>query len=248
MELALAQEPKAKPNPFAAFLKKQSEQKRPSRDLSGRESGNTVVASRSRSSFASSRSRRPAPVVVTRSRGASAGGESVLPGVDERRAFAIEDDEESDAGLFGFGRKSNKRGQDRDFDESVRVAAVTNMARRGSHGLLLQRPDVQVGCFPAELVRLLKQVERKFGRTPIVTSGYRSPNHNKRVRGARKSQHMLCGAADIQVQGISKWTLAKYLRSLPGRGGVGTYCHTKSVHIDIGKERDWNRRCARKRA
>ena len=34
---------------------------------------------------------------------------------------------------------------------------------------------------------------------------------------------------------------------LLGRGGVGTYCHTNSVHIDIGKKRDWNWRCRRKR-
>ena len=161
--------------------------------------------------------------------------------------------------LFSFNRSSlpGVRGDEIygiDMDEAdgmsdgIRLASVTNRARRGSHGLLLQREGVKVGCFPPELVRLLKRVERKFGRTPIVTSGYRTRKHNRMIRGARNSMHIHCKAADIQVQGVSKSRLAKYLRSLPGRGGVGTYCHTKSVHLDVGRKRDWNRRCRRRRA
>ena len=90
-------------------------------------------------------------------------------------------------------------------------------------------------------------VERHYGRKIMVTSGYRSPDHNRRVRGAKNSFHMYCAAADVQVQGISKWELASFVRNMPGRGGVGTYCHTESVHIDVGPERDWNWRCRRGR-
>ena len=152
-----------------------------------------------------------------------------LPGVRTRGLFGLDDHEEED------------------LDRPVKLASVSNLARRGHHGLLIQRPGIRVDCFPPELVRLLKKVERQFGRTPIVTSGFRSRKHNRRIRGARNSTHTRCMAADIQVKGVSKWQVAKYLRSLPGRGGVGTYCHTRSVHIDIGKKRDWNRRCRRKR-
>lgn len=154
---------------------------------------------------------------------------SALPGVRGKSLFGI-DGEEVD-----------------EFDQPIRMASVTNRARRGSHGLLLQRDDVKVSCFPPNLVRLLKMVERRFGRTPLVTSGYRSRSHNRLIRGARNSMHIKCQAADIQVQGVSKRQLAKYVRSLPGRGGVGTYCHTKSVHVDVGRKRDWNRRCRRSR-
>ena len=72
---------------------------------------------------------------------------------------------------------------------------------------------------------MLKQVERHFGKRLIVTSGYRSPAYNKKVRGAEKSQHMYCAAVDVQLPGVSKWELAKFVRAMPGRGGVGTYCH-----------------------
>ena len=81
----------------------------------------------------------------------------------------------------------------------------------------------------------------------VVTSGYRSPSHNRRVNGAKRSMHMYCAAVDVQIPGVGKWELAKFVRSMPGRGGVGTYCHTNSVHIDVGPERDWNWRCRRKK-
>ena len=112
-------------------------------------------------------------------------------------------------------------------------------------GRLVQTADVDVACLKPQLVRVLKTLERHYGQKVVVTSGYRSPKRNRRARGAKNSLHMYCAAADIQVAGVSKWDLAKYLRSMPGRGGVGTYCHTQSVHVDIGPERDWNWRCRR---
>jgi uncharacterized protein YcbK (DUF882 family) len=58
---------------------------------------------------------------------------------------------------------------------------------------------------------------------------------------------MSCEAADIAIQGVSKWTLARYVRSLPGRGGVGIYCRSRFVHVDIGDKRDWSWRCRKRR-
>ncbi len=80
---------------------------------------------------------------------------------------------------------------------------------------------------------ILKLIERKYGKSVIVTSGYRSPPYNRKVNGAKASLHMSCAAADIQVPEISKWDLANFARAMTGRGGVGTYCHTESVHVDI---------------
>ena len=186
--------------------------------------------------FKSNKPKKPKAALSgnTRTRTAArraSGGVNGLPGVRRSVVFGINESEETGTSA----------------QEAIQLASVTNMARRGNFGLLLQTPNVQVHCFPPKLVRILKRVERKYGRTPVVTSGYRSAKKNRRIRGARNSTHITCTAADIQVKGVSKWQLASYLRSLPGRGGVGTYCHTKSVHIDIGKERDWNWRCRRKR-
>lgn len=168
---------------------------------------------------------RSAPVTV-----ASAGG-SALPGVRLETMFG--DGSEDGAGDTDSGQ--------------IQLASAAGLARLAPNGLHLQTEKVEVDCFKPQLVRTLKSIERHYGRPVVVTSGYRSPKHNRRIGGASGSRHTSCEAADIQVEGVSKWQLAKYLRSMPGRGGVGTYCHTESVHIDVGNTRDWNWRCRRRK-
>lgn len=149
--------------------------------------------------------------------------------------------------LFEIKRKS---GIDDDSDIDVyedigsyEVASAAGMARLAPNGLLKQRETVDTACLKPKLVRMLKQIEQHFGKRLVVTSGYRSPSYNKKVRGAEKSQHMYCAAVDVQMPGVHKFELAKYARAMRDRGGVGTYCHS-SIHIDIGPERDWNWKCA----
>ena len=153
--------------------------------------------------------------------------------------------------LFEIKRRSGTD-DDSDIDvhegEELRVASFApGLARLAPNGLLKQTEHVDVACLKPSLVRVLKAVEQRFGKKVVITSGYRSPDRNRRARGARNSLHMYCAAADVQVPGVSKLALAQYVRAMPGRGGVGTYCHTESVHIDVGPERDWNWRCRRRR-
>jgi len=165
--------------------------------------------------------------------------ESALPGVRTTALFEI----------------SRKSGIDDDSDvdihegagSPVRVASAAGLARLAPNGLLKQTAEVDTACLKPSLVRVLKTVEQHYGKKAVVTSGYRDPSRNQKARGARNSLHMFCAAADVQIEGVSKWELATYVRSMPGRGGVGTYCHTDSVHIDVGPERDWNWRCRRKK-
>ena len=172
--------------------------------------------------------------------GSSSSGDSdwALPGVrttdlfEIKRKSGINDD--SDVDLH------------EDEDPGLQVASVAGLARLAPNGLLKQTDSVDVACLKPSLVRVLKAVEQRFGKKMIVTSGYRNPERNRRARGAKNSQHMYCAAADIQVPGVGKWELANFLRAMPGRGGVGTYCHTNSVHVDVGPERDWNWRCGRR--
>jgi uncharacterized protein YcbK (DUF882 family) len=154
--------------------------------------------------------------------------------------------------LFEITRKSGiNDDSDVDVHEAdeapVRVASAAGMARLAPNGLLKQTAEVDTACLKPSLVRVLKGVEQHYGKKAVITSGYRDPSRNQRARGARNSLHMYCAAADVQIEGVSKWELAAYFRSMPGRGGVGTYCHTDSVHIDVGPERDWNWQCRRKK-
>ncbi|KQV28232.1 peptidase M15A [Rhizobium sp. Root1203] len=125
----------------------------------------------------------------------------------------------------------------------LQKASMPGMTRIAPNGLHVQNDKVEVGCFKPDLMNVIKAVEGHFGKPVVVTSGYRDPEHNRMVGGAEESMHKTCDAADIQVDGISKWDIASYIRSLPDRGGVGTYCHTDSVHLDTGKNRDWNWGC-----
>ncbi len=109
--------------------------------------------------------------------------------------------------LFEISRKSGLDDiRDIDLNEddgTYMVASAGGLARLAPNGLLRQREDVDVSCLKPSLVRMLRTVEQRYGKRVIVTSGYRSPAHNKRVRGAPRSFHMACAAADIQVPGIS---------------------------------------------
>lgn len=154
-------------------------------------------------------------------------------GLEIKHRNAVYDDSDIDAD------------EDDEAPQFLRVSAP-GLARLAPNGLKIQRESVDVACLKPELVKTLRRLESHFKKPVVVTSGYRSPSYNVRVKGARKSLHMSCAAADIQIEGVSKWEIARVARALPSRGGVGTYCHTKSVHIDIGPERDWNWKCRRK--
>ena len=89
--------------------------------------------------------------------------------------------------------------------------------------------------FPDSLMRLLRDSSSHFGRTAYVNSGYRTPERNRRVGGARFSQHMKCRAIDFRVAGVSIRDLRRYVManlSKWGLRGLGTYA--THLHADIG--------------
>jgi hypothetical protein len=97
------------------------------------------------------------------------------------------------------------------------------------------------------LTGILHRVEGHFRRPLTVTSGCRSYAHNRRIGGARESFHLRCMAADIKINGISKAQIARYVSGLSARGGIGTYCHDSSIHVDLGPRREWYWGCAGQR-
>lgn len=173
-------------------------------------------------------------VVLERPGTPSTNGDSALPGVDPSSLFEIGQRASADSDIID------------EINGSYQVASLTGLARVAPNGLRVQRESVKTDCFPAKLVGTLRAIERRFGKKVVVTSGYRSPKYNRRVNGARRSQHMGCKAADIIVPEVDRFAVAAFVRALPGRGGVGTYCHTAAIHVDVGPKRDWNWRCRRK--
>lgn len=95
-----------------------------------------------------------------------------------------------------------------------------------------QTDRVAMSCLKPELTAIIAKAAAHFGGQAVVTSGFRG-------NGRRGSYHRRCEAADFFIEGVSQASLARFLRDLPESGGVGTYCHTKSVHVDIGEARNW---------
>lgn len=108
-------------------------------------------------------------------------------------------------------------------------------------------PDWKVKGLRPDIMRLLQRVQRHYGKPLHIISGCRSKKHNRRVRGAKRSQHLLCKAADFKIAGVSKHKLVAYLKSMPGRGGVGLYCRSSYVHLDTGPKRYWYYGCGKRR-
>lgn len=74
------------------------------------------------------------------------------------------------------------------------------------------------------------------GKVITITSGYRTPEYNKKVGGVKTSQHMEAKAADIKVKGMSSKRVAEKIKELikegkMDKGGVGLY--KTFVHYDI---------------
>jgi uncharacterized protein YcbK (DUF882 family) len=88
------------------------------------------------------------------------------------------------------------------------------------------------------------QVLRDYlGKSITITSGYRSPSHNKKIKGAKFSQHMNATAADIKVDGITPKQVAAAIEKLIlenriVQGGIGIY--PSWVHYDVrGTKARW---------
>lgn len=82
------------------------------------------------------------------------------------------------------------------------------------------------------LVKLLENIRVHFNAPVTITSGYRTPAHNKAVGGRPLSYHMKGMAADIQVKNHTSKEVAEYAsKALGDAGGVIRY--TNFVHVDV---------------
>ncbi len=122
----------------------------------------------------------------------------------------------------------------------LRQRGIGTVIREGT--MVKQIESVDTECLLPELVSLVDRASKHFGQAVVITSGYRPPG-----RSRLGSFHNRCGAVDMQVPGVGQGQLVSYLRNMPGAGGVGTYCHTQSVHLDIGTPRNWHY-CGRSRS
>lgn len=94
-----------------------------------------------------------------------------------------------------------------------------------------------------ELAKNLQVLRDALGKPVKIMSGYRHLAYNKKIGGAKKSQHMVAKAGDLKVKGIGPKRLADKIESLVAegkmkKGGVGRY--PTFTHYDTrGKNARW---------
>lgn len=84
-----------------------------------------------------------------------------------------------------------------------------------------------------KLITKLEALRKRIGNRPIkIASGYRSPDYNRKVGGAKHSQHMSGKAADILVQGMTSKELQEHAKAV-GFTFTQTYSHLPHLHVDV---------------
>lgn len=88
----------------------------------------------------------------------------------------------------------------------------------------------------SELVKVLEDVRTHFNMPVIITSGYRTPEYNKKIGGVKNSQHTKGTAADIKVKTVLASEVQRYLnRKYPDKYGIGKY--ENFTHIDVREKK-----------
>lgn len=84
----------------------------------------------------------------------------------------------------------------------------------------------------SKLVDKLQQLRDRLGIPMIINSGYRTPEHNKRVNGSINSQHLLGKAVDISIlnQKLPIETIRDLAETI-GFDGIGMY--DTFIHLDV---------------
>jgi hypothetical protein len=108
-------------------------------------------------------------------------------------------------------------------------------------------PQEQGRQFPTqrELYAVDEEVTSRFNELqgfvgPLeVISGYRSPSYNRRVGGAKKSQHTSGNAIDIDVRHLSIEQRQELIKNASALGYKGIGVYPNSIHLDMGSRRYW---------
>ena len=94
--------------------------------------------------------------------------------------------------------------------------------------------------FLAKSLQILRQM---IGKPMRIVSGYRTPEYNRKVKGSRRSMHLLAKAADLRVSGMTSDELHAVIadaikKDLIAPGGLGWY--PSFVHYDTrGRNSRW---------
>lgn len=99
--------------------------------------------------------------------------------------------------------------------------------------------DEEVVGLSSDLVHLLDWTRDICGFPIVITSGFRTPEHNATVGGVQDSTHTDGEAVDIRLPiGLEQQFKLVWALGLAGFNRMGIY--TKHIHVDVSDERPQN--------
>ena len=99
-------------------------------------------------------------------------------------------------------------------------------------------PHVNPNVLP-EVRRKLIVLAQSIEKPIRLNSGYRTPEYNASVGGAKKSMHTQRKATDIQWPGSSANEKRAFIQKAIDAGFTGIGCYNSFMHVDIGPKRCW---------
>ena len=87
------------------------------------------------------------------------------------------------------------------------------------------------------LLAMLQAIRSHFAKPVTITSGYRSPEYNRRVGGATNSYHVQGMAADFAIYGVPIRNVHAWCNHAFPNSGLGLYVRSSAngwgwIHID----------------
>ena len=137
-----------------------------------------------------------------------------------------------------------------------RLGQLVSRDLRPGFSFFASEQPVYLGIDPDIIYKAieLQELLGKNGYNPYgltITSGHRTPKHNKSVRGASGSRHQRGDALDLRIGDIDRngwatnrdkqivWELLNN-RVIGQRGGIGNYPGTQILHVDLrGRGARW---------
>ncbi|HDZ26351.1 hypothetical protein LCGC14_0398790 [marine sediment metagenome] len=102
----------------------------------------------------------------------------------------------------------------------------------------LESPDTHEVKIDKRMLSIIQTIRDYFQKPVIITSGYRTKEHNRAVGGVDNSYHTQGKAVDFFIKGIKPKELLR-VSEYCGATGLGFYRGRHFIHIDIGKRRSW---------
>lgn len=127
------------------------------------------------------------------------------------------------------------------YIEEVETVTVTsrmqNMLSRHFRAKEFQTGNCNIVIVSNVLLKILDDLREKIGEPIYINSGYRTPEHNKKIGGNTLSYHMYGMAADIRADRHTPKQLYTILDEwLEGWGGLEE--HETFLHVDVRAE-EW---------